>query len=258
MRIIFVRHGEPDYVEDRLTEKGKKEALLVASRLCSIPVTGFYVSPLGRALETAQPTLEKLGREAVVLDWLKEFSAELDVNGSPELQAAYPNTSRRADGTFEPRIVWDMLPSAWMRDPGNFEKDAWRQMPTAKASDMEAVYETTCRGLDELLAQYGYIRDGGMYVTEQGRNDTIVLFCHFGITAVMLSHLWNVSPFILLHALAMAPSSVTEVYSEERVRGQVCFRAARVGDISHLYAAGEEPSFACRFCETYDNMDQRH
>ena len=30
MRIIFVRHGEPDYTDDSLTEKGKKEAKLLA------------------------------------------------------------------------------------------------------------------------------------------------------------------------------------------------------------------------------------
>ena len=35
-------------------------------------------------------------------------------------------------------------------------------------------------------------------------------------------------------------------------------RMSSFGDISHLYAAGEEPSFAARFCETYSNMNERH
>lgn len=30
MRLIFVRHGEPDYVNDTLTEKGWREAELLA------------------------------------------------------------------------------------------------------------------------------------------------------------------------------------------------------------------------------------
>ncbi len=30
------------------------------------------------------------------------------------------------------------------------------------------------------------------------------------------------------------------------------------GDVSHLYKAGEEPSFAARFCENYDNFEERH
>lgn len=258
MKILFIRHGDPDYVHDSLTPKGKREARLLVPRLSAIPVTAFYVSPMGRARDTARPTLLHLNRSAQVLDWLREFPTALDVNGHEDLQAAFPDTPRRDDGTFEKRIVWDMLPGAWMRDEANFEKEAWRRMPMALASDMADVYDHICAELDQLLALYGYRRDGGMYVTRQGREDTIVLFCHFGVTAAMLSHLMNVSPFILMHTIAMAPSSVTEVVSEERVRGQVSFRATRIGDISHLYAAGEEPSFACRFCETYDNTQQRH
>ena len=30
------------------------------------------------------------------------------------------------------------------------------------------------------------------------------------------------------------------------------------GDISHLYANNEPPAFAARFCECYDNKDERH
>ena len=30
MRLIFIRHGDPDYVHDTLTEKGKREAELLA------------------------------------------------------------------------------------------------------------------------------------------------------------------------------------------------------------------------------------
>jgi len=258
MRILLVRHGDPAYEIDGLTETGKKEAQLLAPRLAALPVTDFYVSPLGRARQTLQPTLDLLERKAEVLDWLEEFSAQLDINGSSFLQKAYPNTPRDESGLFEKRIVWDMLPGAWMRNEKNFERDAWRDTETAAHSDMEMIYQRTCDGLDALLARYGYIREGGMYVTQRGSNATIVLVCHFGITAVMLSHLWGVSPHILLHVLSMAPSSVTEIYSEERVKGEVVFRTARVGDISHLYAAGVEPSFACRFCEVYENRNQRH
>ena len=33
MRIIFVRHGEPDYVRDCLTDTGKEQAAAAAERL---------------------------------------------------------------------------------------------------------------------------------------------------------------------------------------------------------------------------------
>ena len=35
-------------------------------------------------------------------------------------------------------------------------------------------------------------------------------------------------------------------------------QSSSFGDISHLYAHQEPPSFAARFCETYDNKEQRH
>ena len=49
MRLIFIRHGDPDYVHDTLTEKGKREAELLAQRVKNWDVSKFYVSPLGRA-----------------------------------------------------------------------------------------------------------------------------------------------------------------------------------------------------------------
>ena len=70
MKLMFVRHAEPWYAIDSLTEKGHREAALLADRLAKLDVKAFYSSPLGRARETARYTLEKVGREAEVLPWL--------------------------------------------------------------------------------------------------------------------------------------------------------------------------------------------
>lgn len=61
MRIIFVRHGDPDYANDTLTEKGWREAALLAERVSGWDVTDFYVSPLGRAQDTASLSLKRWG-----------------------------------------------------------------------------------------------------------------------------------------------------------------------------------------------------
>ena len=259
MRLLLIRHGEPEqnYDRDCLTEKGKKEASILADRMKRERVDQFYVSPLRRARQTAAPTLAIRGEEAIELDWLKEFSAVLDVNDSEFLQKAYPNTKRREDGSFEGRIVWDMMPSAWKDDPSYYDLNLWRETPVAACSDLCRVYDRTCAGLDEVLASWGYTRSGNLYLTEQGTNATIAFFCHFGMTCVILSHLWNVSPFVLWHHLVTAPSSVTELYTEEREKGKAVFRTTAIGDTSHLYAAGEKPSFAARFCSVYEN-DERH
>lgn len=257
MRILFIRHGDPDYVHDSLTEKGKREAQLLAERMAKEEVRDFYVSPLGRAKETASYTLERLGRSAEVKDWLQEFPAKLEVNGSEFLQNAYPDTKKQGQ-IFEKRICWDMLPGAWGDKPEYFDRYGWRTTEVAAHSDLNQVYDRMAEGFDQLLASYGYFRDGSWYRTEQGSNDTIACFCHFGVISAMLSYLWNVSPFILWHTLALAPTSVTEVITEEREKGKVIFRAAKAGDISHLYAGKEEPSFSCRFCQVYENKDERH
>jgi len=63
---------------------------------------------------------------------------------------------------------------------------------------------------------------------------------------------------ILWHGFCAAPSSVTTIYSEERRKGIASWRVSSFGDISHLYAASEEPSFAARFCECFENENERH
>ena len=49
MRILFIRHGDPDYENDTLTEKGRREAALLAQMAPSMKIDDCYMSPLGRA-----------------------------------------------------------------------------------------------------------------------------------------------------------------------------------------------------------------
>lgn len=73
MRLILIRHGDPDYEHDTLTQKGRREAALLAERTKTWKVDDVYTSPLGRARATAQPSLQNWGKEAVILDWAQEF-----------------------------------------------------------------------------------------------------------------------------------------------------------------------------------------
>ena len=73
MRLLIIRHGDPDYERDSLTEKGWREAELLSRRLSKLEVAKFYVSSLGRAKDTASLTLEKMGRTAIECEWLREF-----------------------------------------------------------------------------------------------------------------------------------------------------------------------------------------
>lgn len=257
MRILLIRHGDPDYENDTLTEKGRREAELLAKTADDLKLGSCFVSPLGRARDTAACCLKRTGLTAQTLDWLEEFPAKLDLNLYPEMRKAYQNV-RMKDGVYLPRCVWDMLPAYWTAHEEYFDRKKWRESEVARCSDLVQKYDEVIHAFDEFLERYGYVREKQVYRVRKASEETVTFFCHFGITCVLLSHLWNVSPFILWHGLALAPTSVTEVVTEERQKGIASFRGLRLGDISHLYAGYEPASFAARFAEVYDNMEQRH
>lgn len=45
MKLLIVRHADPDYSIDSLTPTGWEEAALLARRLSKLEVAAFYVSP---------------------------------------------------------------------------------------------------------------------------------------------------------------------------------------------------------------------
>lgn len=241
MKIMIIRHGDPDYEHDTLTEKGWREAQALADRLERIPIDAAYVSPLGRARDTAAPSLARKGMEAVVCDWLREF---------------WPLIHRGSEG--ENHIVWDWLPAEWTMEERYFDKDRWMETEAMEKGGVGESYRYVTENFDRVLADHGYVREGAFYHVERANNDTVVFFCHFGLESVLLSHLLNVSPMIVWHGFCAAPSSVTVLRSEERREGIAYFRMSNFGDTSHLYAAGEPEAESARFCECFANTDERH
>ena len=234
MRLLFIRHGDPDYELDGLTEAGKIEAELLVPRMQREGVTEFFVSPLGRAKATARPTLEALGRTAVEYEWLQEFSVPVL---RPDKGGAYSY------------VPWDWLPADWLQDPRLLDRLHWRENEIMAAEDVGGRYDRITASFDALLSEHGYRRSGLLYAAERPNADTLAFFCHFGVTCVFLSHLMNCSPMVLWQGMCSAPSSVTTVYTEERRPGIASFRTTAFGDISHLYERQVAPSFAARFCE---------
>ena len=248
MRIIIIRHAEPDYEIDSLTEKGWREAEylaeMIAGQMDDITRSGeafFYMSPYGRAKDTASVTLERIGRTAEVMPWLREFDHFID----------------RPDDTEKKRIPWDWLPQDWTQDPRLYDADRWTDNERIAKSDVAEAYRSVTEQFDDLLARHGYRRDGRIYRAERPNHDTIILFCHFGVTAVLLSHLWGVSPMPVWHGTCSQTSSVTTIVTEERREGIASFRMLSFGEITHLRMHDEVPSFAARFCECCSD-DTRH
>ena len=242
MRLLIIRHGDPDYSIDSLTEKGWREAELLSDRISKLDVKAFYCSPLGRAKDTAKATLEKMGREAEICDWLKEFYY---------CQVKLP-------GESETRLCWDFMPSFYTKVDELYDPVKFKELDYMREANYPELYKAVTDGLDALLERHGYRRKGRYYEAIEPNRDTIVLFCHFGIECQLLGHIIGVSPVILAQNFCAAPTSVTTLITEEREKGIAVFRCQSFGDISHLYAAGEEPAFAARFCERYEDFDERH
>ena len=239
LRILLIRHAEPDYTVDSLTPKGRVEAELLSERLVKYDIRDFYVSPLGRARDTAAYTLKKLDREAEVLPWLMEF------------RGSYPDPE-----TGKRRIVaWDVKPRIWTEFPGITDVRTWYEAPEFAGGDVKEVWQETVAGVDALMARYGFVKDGPVWKGDGNGDFTIALFCHFGISMAVLGYLTDISPMVLWHHVLCCPSSVTEVVTEERIRGEVSFRVTKAGDLTHLEANGEKRSTAGLFPEVYTGID---
>ena len=244
MKLLFVRHGDPDYVKDSLTEKGWREAELLSERMKNIKADRIFVSPLGRAKDTASLSLKKMGMEGreETFPWLQEFHVRV----------------KRPDKGGELKVAWDWLPQDFADHDAFFNPDTWMDHPVYDDSDIRKevayIYET----FEKLLNELGYKKEGRYFKAVRPNNDTIVFFTHFALNSILLGYLLNISPFALWHGTCAAPTSVTTVTTEERRKGIAYFRMNSFGDISHLYAGGEPPAFAARFCECFDNADERH
>ena len=108
MKLIFIRHAEPDYSIDSLTEKGWREAEILSKRVAEWDIKDIYCSPLGRAKDTASFTLKALGREAEICDWLQEFYYLIN----DEL-------------TGEKTIAWDFYPRYFAPRDDLHDKNKW-------------------------------------------------------------------------------------------------------------------------------------
>lgn len=238
MRIVFVRHCEPDYTVDSLTPRGWEEASLLADRVVNWSVDDFYMSPLGRAKDTAGVSLDRrakagLNHDVTELSWLKEFYYNLK----------YPESGADC-------MCWDHMPSYFNGNKDLHDKDKWFDTELMKSGDIRKEYENVTSAFDELLKCYGYVRkQDGTYQVTSHNDKTIVMFCHFGVTSLLTGHMTGVAPTCLWQNFFMAPSSVTIVGSEEREEGIASFRVQVFGDTAHLTSKNESVSSSGYFAE---------
>ena len=231
MRIIIIRHAEPDYEHNTITPRGFKEADALADRLVNEKIDYIYVSPLGRAKDTIKEYLNRTNKKAVEMNWLQEFCYPYKING--ELRY----------------IPWDFKVKETSEIEGFYDYSKFLESTIFKNTEVEKMYKIVCDEFDNLLTKHGYKRKDNYYEVTNSNKDTLVFVCHLGLESVLLSRLINIPFNVIAQHFSPSPSSVSILYTEERQPGVAQFRAHCLGDYSHLTIKGIEPSFMGRFRE---------
>ncbi len=186
MRIIFVRHGHPDYARDCLTPLGHRHAEAAAQRLKDEGVVQIFSSTCGRALETADHLAQIAGVPVQKCDFMREVSWG-SADGSPMVEDGHP-------WSVADRMVNHGQP---LMDFG------WREREGYRGSRLLSCAEHVAAGADEWLARLGYTREGHYYRAGRYTNRTVAAFGHGGESAALLSHMFNLPlPFV---CAAMGP-----------------------------------------------------
>lgn len=238
MKIVFIRHAEPDYENNTLTEKGFREAKCLSKHYSINDFDEIYSSPLPRAYLTAKEVIKDESK-IIEAPWLVEFLHFIEMDNNSHL-------------------VWDFKPSELINH-SEIIKESYLDDPKMVSGNenINELYKEVTNSFDNVLRKHGYIREGDFYRVVNESKETIVFFCHFGVMSVLCSHLLHVPFTSLANFTVCLPTGVTTFVTEEREKGLAQFRMLSFGDISHLKMENEEPSFMARFCETFSD-DTRH
>lgn len=223
MLLYIVRHGEPIYGPDTLTDLGRLQAQAVAERFAVHGLDRIFSSPQGRAKETAQPTAEKLGLEIQIEPWTREIWPEL--------------TLKKPDGSLYFAM---QLPGRYLRSEENHDLNSrWYEMDALKEIDAKGAYEDiVVAHSDDFLRRLGYERQReGVYRILRENNERVALFCHAGFTLTYLPHLLAIPPHLFWAAFDLTHSGVTCLEFKDDGTGHASPKCLFLSDMSHILKA---------------------
>ena len=172
--MVFIRHGDPDYEKDCLTELGLEQARKAAVRLQKENIDVVYSSTMGRALETAQAFCELNGKIVNELDFMREIRYGKE---GALYESGHPWNA--ADKMIEQGID--------LRDP------SWRDNPLFTDNTATIDSDKIRENADVWLSTLGYEREDLYYrcKREDDKQFTVAVFCHGGSTTAFLSRVLN-------------------------------------------------------------------
>lgn len=193
MKIIFVRHGHPDYVNDCLTELGHKQAQQAAERLKNENIDEIYSSPFGRAYETSLYTAKLFSKEVTKLDFMREIKW-----GSSDGEEVYKDGHPWDTSLYAISLGYSLMDEGWTKEKPFCNNVVFSEIErVAKESDI-------------WFEKLGYKREGANYrVIGDNTDKTIALFSHGGSSSALFSHILNLPFFYLCRAICPDFTAIT-------------------------------------------------
>ena len=222
MLLYIIRHGEPDYETDTLTELGKLQAEAVGRRLFEAGIDRVFSSPLGRARETAGPLCRLSGLECTIEEW----SREIDVN---RMLTPIP------DG--EPKSI-SLVQNTYFRDGDNINIDYSHQFESigVRDSEMSEVCAEIVKNGDEFLERLGYKREGNNYRILRESDERVALFCHGALGRAWIASLLHIPLHIMWASFNYTHTGVTALQFKNNPNGLTAPKCLLYSDMSHIYA----------------------
>ena len=221
MLLYIIRHGDPDYANDCLTEKGKKQAEALGKRLSIQGFDEIYSSPMGRARQTAEPTCRLLGIDAVIENWMSEDMAWNDFSvvnedGIRGWSFHCQNTELLKD--------FNSSNAAW------YDLDVFSGCSKAKSG-----YNRISQASDDYLRRLGYMREGNIYKILNPSEKRVAAFCHQGFGTTWLSHVLSVPPHIFWAGFDITHSGISILEFKNNPDGYTAPKCLCMSDTSHIY-----------------------
>ena len=222
MKIVFVRHGHPNYAEDCLTEKGILQAQAAAERLKDEEIEVFFSSSCGRARETCEIIAERHGkRESIVLlDFMREIGwGSYDKENDPIFENGHPwrcaNQLVREGETIM-RLDWEeSLPL--------FNNNKVKEYAAAKGEEF-----------DEFMSDLGYTREGDYYRVGTPRYKRIMIVSHAGSSSAVISHALNIPFPYFCHTFSPDLTSITVINFHGEEGELISPKVSMFGDARHI------------------------
>lgn len=196
MYLYYIRHGDPIYDPDSLTELGHKQAQALSNRLAIYGLDKIFASTSTRAQMTAQPTAQRLNLPIIPCDWAHESLVYKDFSMQKE------------DGTYcwifcDPHYA-DLFNSEEIIALG----EKWYTHPAFAEKGFERGILRVHNAVDEFMLALGYKHDRarrryqrvGECTPTDGIEKRIALFAHQGFGLAFLSSLLDIPfPFFSTH-----------------------------------------------------------